>query len=99
MEEEEREEARFEERSALEAIFGDEGFSEVWYEMGVVVGCEVRLGEGEEVVVVRHDAPSLYPYQPPLLLLKPSPALPPQLSREASRDLNAYAAALCARPG
>jgi hypothetical protein len=63
-----------------------------------VVGCEITF-EDASVLLVRYDAPSGYPYQPPLLLLK-GDGLPAPLRREASRALNAEAALMCSRnPG
>ena len=51
------EEARFDERTALEAIFGDEAFSEVWYQIGQVVGCEITFSDGATLqVTLRIDA-------------------------------------------
>ena len=62
VEDDDIEEMRFDERTALEAIFGDDAFAEVWYEVGQVVGCEITFSDGS-ALLVRHDAPSIYPHQ------------------------------------
>jgi hypothetical protein len=63
------EEARFDERTALEHIYGDDLVKEIWFTVGVVVGVEVVLEEAALALTVRYDAPNLYPWQPPYLLL------------------------------
>ena len=63
VEEDEVEEARFDERTALESIFGDDHFQEIWFDIGKIVGCEVRLEDVGASVLVRYDAPSVYPHE------------------------------------
>ena len=63
------EEARFDERTALEHIYGDDLVREIWFTVGVVVGVEVALEEAGVALTVRYDSPNLYPWQAPYLLL------------------------------
>jgi hypothetical protein len=74
--EESLEEARFDERTALEHIYGEGLVREIWFQMGTIVGVEVSLEEVDASLTVRYDLPNLYPWQAPYLLLarKPSQA-------------------------
>ena len=55
--------AGVDERTALESIFGDDHFQEIWFDIGKIVGCEVRLEDVGASVLVRYDAPSVYPHE------------------------------------
>lgn len=92
------EEARFDERTALESIYGEEAFAEVWYEIGQVVGCEIFFPDGS-ALLVRHDAPSVYPHQAPDVLVK-GETIDAAVRIEASGLLNAESRSMFQRnPG
>ena len=102
-EEEEEEDERFEERTALESIF-DERFSELWFEVGQIVGVRVALDAPYEQVAlaVRYDVPCRYPREAPRVLLHAaagSGGIPGGQKRllAASRELAAKAVAMAKR--
>ena len=89
MSEDDLEEARFDERTALESIYGEAAFSEVWFDIGVVVGCEISFADGS-VLLVRYDAPSVYPFEAPDVLVK-GQSVPAHVRLDASKQLQAEA--------
>lgn len=106
IDEDEVEDMRFDERTAVESMYGEDAFKEVWFQIGHIVGCEVKLEvrgiKGPVRLLCRYDLPCQYPYRPPYLLVRSdgNGSISDSQALKSSHELCAHAAKLVkANPG
>jgi hypothetical protein len=106
VDEDELEDLKFDERTAVESMYGEEAFREIWFQIGHIVGCEITMEirgiKGPVKLLCRYDLPCLYPYKPPYLLVRSDGhgSISDSQALKSTRGLCAHAASLVrANPG